>query len=191
MTERKNILGIIPARKSSKRIPRKNIRFLNNKPLIEYSFESDSRIKLNFNIEVETYQPVFDPTTEMDANNYMRGIGYRIYEHDEKNDGTITITGPDPSTTIPKDSPIMFEWTYKDEGGIIDKVDLYWTEAGESDRNTIKKGAQNHEYWIWDIPNTFTSFILISLTLSRALVYALKANPAILSTLSSMALNSS
>ena len=36
--------------------------------LIEYSFQPANRIKLTFTIEVETYQPVFDPTTEMDAN---------------------------------------------------------------------------------------------------------------------------
>lgn len=40
MTERKKILGIIPARGGSKRLPRKNILPLNGKPLIAYAIES-------------------------------------------------------------------------------------------------------------------------------------------------------
>ena len=32
-----NILGIIPARKNSKRVPNKNIQLINNKPLIYYT----------------------------------------------------------------------------------------------------------------------------------------------------------
>jgi len=39
-TDKKNILGIIPARGGSKGVPRKNIRRLAGKPLIGYSIES-------------------------------------------------------------------------------------------------------------------------------------------------------
>lgn len=35
-----NVLGIIPARGGSKGVPRKNIRLLNNKPLIQYTIEA-------------------------------------------------------------------------------------------------------------------------------------------------------
>lgn len=40
MHKHKKILGIIPARSSSKRIPRKNIALLNGKPLISYTIQS-------------------------------------------------------------------------------------------------------------------------------------------------------
>ena len=39
MDSNRNVLGIIPARKGSKRIPRKNLREVAGKPLIEYTFE--------------------------------------------------------------------------------------------------------------------------------------------------------
>ena len=126
--------------------------------LIEYSFEDTNKIKLNFSIEVEAYQPVFDPTTEMDANNYIRGIGYRIFEHDEKNDGNIDITSPAEDLTVPKNYPLMVEWTYDREGAIIAKVDAFWVYAGANDRTIIERGITNHEYWIWDIPDTFTDY---------------------------------
>lgn len=126
--------------------------------LIEYSFEENNKIKLNFTIEVETYQPVFDPTTEMDANNYMSGIGYRLFEHDEKHDGEITITTPSENAIIPKGNPLMIEWTYIKEGGIIHDVDAYWLATGSNDWQLIEKGIFNHEFWYWNIPSDFTDY---------------------------------
>jgi len=128
--------------------------------MIEYSFEpgNEDIIKIKFNIEVETYQPVFDPTTEMDANNYMRGIGYRLFEWDEKNDGEITVTTPSTDAVIPKGNPLMLEWTYIKEGGIIHSVDFYWLVTGSNDWNLIQKGVENHEFWYWNIPEYFTDY---------------------------------
>ena len=130
--------------------------------LIKYSFEPDKRIKLTFTIEVETYQPVFDPTTEMNANNSIKGFGYRVYQDGQKNDGEITVTSPavDASIglTVPKGQQMMIEWTYKKEGAIISNVDAYWTLAGDSAWNLIEKGIPNHEFWFWNIPETFTQY---------------------------------
>jgi len=126
--------------------------------LIEYSFAEDNRIKITFTIEVEAYQPVFDPTTETDANNYMRGIGYRLYDIDEKNDGEITLTTPSNDAIIPKGNSLMLEWTYVKEGGIINKVDIYWALTESADWQLIEKGTDNHEFWYWNIPDDFTDF---------------------------------
>ena len=41
-----NILGIIPARGGSKGIPRKNIKLMDNKPLIQYTIEATQNCKL-------------------------------------------------------------------------------------------------------------------------------------------------
>jgi len=126
--------------------------------MIEYSFEEDNKIIIKFNIEVETYQPVFDPTTEMDANNYMSGVGYRLYEHDEKSDGEINITTPSANAIIPKGIPLMIEWSYIKEGGIIGAVDAYWLQTGDNEWNLIEKGIDNHEFWYWNIPADFTDY---------------------------------
>ena len=128
--------------------------------MIEYSFQQgdESRPKIKFTIEVETYQPVFDPTTEMDANNYMRGVGYRIYDHEEKNDGQITVTTPGDGDIIPKAYPLMVEWDYNKEGAIINRVDAYWQTTGTNDWNLIEKGIPNHQFWYWNIPTEFTDY---------------------------------
>jgi len=128
--------------------------------MIEYSFEpgNEDIIKIKFTIEVETYQPVFDPTTEMDANNYIRGIGYRLYEDGTKNDGVITLNTPEDSTIIPKNHPLMIEWDYTKEGAIIDKVDIYWQLTESNDWNIIEKGVVNHQFWFWNVPIEFTDY---------------------------------
>jgi len=131
--------------------------------LIEYSFESDNTIKIKFNIEVETYQPVFDPTTEMDANNYMKGIGLRMYGEDdignvEKNDGAIQIKSPAAGVTLPKGYPFLIEWEYNREAFILSNIDVYWVQSGTNEWNLAEKGVENHEYYYWEIPESFTNF---------------------------------
>ena len=46
LKNKKFILGVIPARGGSKRLPRKNILKLDNKPLIQYSIEAAQKSKL-------------------------------------------------------------------------------------------------------------------------------------------------
>ena len=125
---------------------------------INYSFEEENKIKLTFNIEVEAYEPVFDPTTEMKAGDYMKGIGYRMYDNHEKNDGKITITSPSASITVPKGHPLWITWTYTKEAGIINKIDTYWLNTGSNEWNIIERGVPNNEFFIWNIPDDFTDF---------------------------------
>jgi hypothetical protein len=128
---------------------------------IEYSFESDNKIKITFALQVEAYQPVFDPTTEVNANQNMTGLGYRIINKPAtKHDGIIEIT---PETDysgydLPKGYPYMIEWTYTHENAIINKVDILWSDTGSNDRNVIEKGVPNNEYYVWNIPETFTDY---------------------------------
>lgn len=48
------ILCLIPARSGSKSIPHKNIKLLNNKPLLAYSIEQAKNSKYNMRIIVTT-----------------------------------------------------------------------------------------------------------------------------------------
>ena len=126
---------------------------------IKYSNESENQIKLTFSIEVETYQPVFDPTTEMLADNKIDKIGYRLYEKDEKDDGKIVTISPVDNTVIPKGIPLRIDWSYTREGAIINKVDLYWLDHGENNRYKIGLQEPNHEFYFWNIPSDFTQYI--------------------------------
>lgn len=128
---------------------------------IQYSFESENKIKLTFQVEVETYQPVFDPTTEMPADNNIQGFTYRLYDKDEKDDGVIhnvDIVSPQSGTIFPKGNPLWIEWSFIKEGGIMRNVDISWVLYGSNDRQIIEKVQPNHEYYIWNIPESFTSY---------------------------------
>lgn len=136
---------------------------------IQYSFESDNKIKLTFQLAVESYQPVFDPTTEMPAGNNIKKFTYRLYDKDEKSDGDIhdaeakelingKILSPSSGAIIPKGNPLWIEWSFTREGGIMRNVDLYWTTTRGNDVHNISLLEPNHEYYIWNIPSDFTKY---------------------------------
>lgn len=125
---------------------------------IQYSFESNNPIKLTFQLEVETYQPVFDKTTEMKATTKIKGFSYDLHQIDNKNPGTFVITKPSEGMIIPKGIPYWVEWTYTKENYSIPKVNLYWLYYNTNDRFDIDLFQPNYEYYIWNIPDDFTSF---------------------------------
>ena len=126
---------------------------------INYSFESDNKIKLNFQLEIETYQPVFDPTAEMKATSKIKGFGYSLYPGNQKNtENSIQVTSPSEGAIIPKGIPIWIEWIFNNRGRIINSVNITWFNEGENESNDIELKVPNHGYYIWNIPDDFTSF---------------------------------
>jgi hypothetical protein len=126
---------------------------------IQYSFEANNPIKITFQLEIETYQPVFDPTTEMKTTSRMKGIGYNLYPVPEKpNLNTITIRTPQEGAIIPKGIPIWIEWSANSKGIIINRVDLQWCYYQQNDFTDIELMVPNHEYYIWNIPESFTAY---------------------------------
>jgi len=129
---------------------------------VQYSFESENKIKISFALQVEAYQPVFDPTTEVNNNDYMSGIGYRLVaKPGVRNDGIIKMTDDTLSFSnnyLPKGYPFLMEWEYYNENAIINKVDILWSDHGSNARNVIERGVPNNEYYAWNIPESFTAY---------------------------------
>jgi hypothetical protein len=129
---------------------------------INYSFEADNKIKLNFQVEVETYQPVFDKTTEMPAENKIKGIGYNLYPENQKDVPNeikeIEVTSPQTGATIPKGIPLWLEWVANSKGKIINRVNVAYEIDGTNVTNEIENGVTNNEYYVWNIPNDFTGY---------------------------------
>jgi len=125
---------------------------------IQYSFESDTKIKLTFSLAVETYQPIFDPTTEMPTQNQIKEFTYRLYDNNQKNDGAIRVTTPKSGAIIPKGNPLSLEWIFTKEEGIMKNVDFFWTIYGENELHAIDLVQPNQEYYIWNIPKDFTDY---------------------------------
>lgn len=124
---------------------------------ITYSFETNNKIKLTFALEVESYQPVFDKTTEMPATSIIKGIAYDIYPGKTgKTPPTINSISPSPGSTLPKGVPIWIEWNFTNEIYTFNSVDISYSIGGE--RTYIDRGQPNNEYYIWNIPENFTTF---------------------------------
>ncbi len=126
---------------------------------IQYSFESDNKIKVTFQLEIESYQPVFDKTTETKASSKIKGIGYSLYPMDlSTNRNVISVTSPLEGAIIPKGIPIWVEWSTDDKGRIMNNVNIEWSYYQQNDRHTIQLMEPNHEFFIWNIPENFTTF---------------------------------
>jgi len=137
---------------------------------IQYSFEADNKIKVNFQLEVETYQPVFDPTTEMKTTTRIKRLNYDLYPVPEKENINAIIGGnvedtqgiiiktPTTGAIIPKGVPIWIEWVSNSKGRIINKVDMWWLNYKQNDPTLIEGMVPNHEYYIWNIPEDFTDY---------------------------------
>ena len=127
---------------------------------IQYSFENDNPIKLTFSLEIESYQPVFDKTTEMKATTKIRGFSYDIHPIGTKNNQIdFSITTPKEGAVIPKGIPLWIEWSYTRENYVAPKVDLYWVYTNTNERQEIARMQPNHEYFIWNIPEDFTQYV--------------------------------
>jgi hypothetical protein len=127
---------------------------------VQYSFETDNKIKLTFSLEIESYQPVFDKTTEMKATTKIKGFNYDIHPIKVKNDQTqFVITTPQAGAVIPKGIPLWIQWTYTRENYVIPKVDLYWVYTNTNERFKIDRFQPNNEYYIWNIPEDFTKYV--------------------------------
>lgn len=126
---------------------------------IQYSFEANNPIKINFQLEIETYQPVFDPTTEMKTTSRIKSFGYNLYPVPEKeNLNNITVVSPLEGAIIPKGIPIWVEWSANSKGKIINTVNLQWCYYQQNDFTDIELMVPNHEYYIWNIPTSFTEY---------------------------------
>ena len=78
------IVGIIPARKNSKRIKNKNIKLLNGKPLIEYTIIEAKKSKLLDKIIVSTDSPIIKKISGMNGINVSKLRSKKLSSENEK-----------------------------------------------------------------------------------------------------------
>jgi hypothetical protein len=128
--------------------------------IVAYSYDNPKQIKQTFELGIETYLPVFDQTTEVNSNSRIKGFGIRLYSPPEKDDGRITVVSPINNSTLYKNANILIEWNYDREGAIINRVDLYWQYNSSTNTQwyTIEKFIPNHEYYLWNVPQSFTEY---------------------------------
>lgn len=129
----------------------------------EYSFDSQQkRPQLTFNIAVETYQPVFDKTTEMLASNKILSIGSDITVKAQTDKKWIKFKDTE-SLVYPSGTPCLLEWTYSSDDTEMYNVRLSYTnECGEE--HDIEKCMDNQMFYVWNIPEKMSKFVQPTIT---------------------------
>ena len=114
--------------------------------------------KLTFEVQVESYQPVFDPTTELRANNLVRNWALGMHlppapgMHVPENDpgemellptapGKIYTLADHTRRRIPSDSDLIIKWHWTKEQGDIVSVRLSYVNANENESQETGTGV--------------------------------------------------
>lgn len=107
-------------------------------------------ISCSWDITVETYQPVFDPTTEMHASNYIKDMmtNYSGLDKGNTTSPSINFNNNINGHTLSGGIDLMLQWNWISGNGDIDKVKLTWTEID------LKNPEKNKEHLIGTIDNT-------------------------------------
>lgn len=124
----------------------------------EYSFDNQNKTpKLNFNLAVETYQPVFDKTTERLASNKIKAFGTDI-----------TVKAPTEKKAIrfkdigryvyPSGTSCLLEWEYTSDDTEMYNVRLSYTDSCGNEHE-IEKCMDNQMFYVWNIPEKMSDFV--------------------------------
>src|SRR5574344_461972 len=127
----------------------------------EYSFDSDRKIKITFSIAVEAYQPVFDKTTEMEADKYIKNVAWDV-KLGGQGDAVqrIEIDGDAVSRTAvyPSGTSIHFRW--RTDSNISDMCTLLLSYIDEDGtEHAADEVIYNQGEYAWHIPEGFTDYV--------------------------------
>lgn len=115
-------------------------------------------IKLSFNLSCETYQPVFDPYTEMEADNNIKSFTSKItfqegIDKEKVSENGIIKVEPIKHTNITSEQDILLRWVPNYNYSDLLHVDiLYQEENGELE---LLDSVDNHDCYHLEFSNDF------------------------------------
>lgn len=140
---------------------------------------SDTWIKLTLNLQCETYQPVFDPHTEMSADHTIGSVGMNIHLRDVKDPKLLMKFDTDfKDMVLTSGQEIMFEWTPLYEDRDLLSVDIFYQIEGD-EREHLIECCDNHNFYHWSIPIDFTETPKLDIMIMNTEMYTVTSNPEI------------
>ena len=118
--------------------------------------DQDRNISLTFSVVVETYQPVFDPTTEMKASNRIKDIAYDATVSEQKVQGYITVNPDYSNSFIPSGLKLGLSWNYIKNIGDMRTINIDGVKSDGSKFHIAT--VYNTLSYIWNIPEDFSGF---------------------------------
>lgn len=136
----------------------------------EYSFDnSQKNPKITFSLVIETYQPAFDPTNEIEANKYIKGIGWDVQIKAGSDAKSVTFKDFDTDVIYPVGFPVCFEWTYKSMNSEMLNVGLYYKyndDPNDTEEHDIVKSTPNQCSYVWNIPEGISDYVQPTITIN-------------------------
>ena len=126
-------------------------------------------IKLNYTIQVETYQPVFDRYNEIPADRYIKEGGVNIHINHRKEevesgaaygkerDKQIWLTSKLDGMTLISGQELMLTWAWKYADNDLLQVDIYYKLEGDDTEHMIAFGEDNHDFYYWTLDDRMTT----------------------------------
>ena len=122
-------------------------------------------VKLSFGLQCETYQPVFDPYTEMPAERNIKGFSGGITLQDKttlndkdtiKENGYIEAEHIDKMNIVALEN-ILLKWSYFYNYSDLLYVDILYKEFGDTTYHTILNNIDNHNCCHMSISGDFVN----------------------------------
>ncbi len=118
----------------------------------EFTYQSDTEIAFNVPLQLETYFPVTDPTTERfggNRMNYPEGPNLEWKSDEKYNLPRFEITSPSHGEIYFSSGQSIISWT---NTGPITRVNIYYRRVGNPDWIPIVKNLKNSGSYNWNIP---------------------------------------
>lgn len=127
---------------------------------VNYAFDTERQIKLNFNLAVETYQPVF--TEPMPSGTVINYIGvdltYNAMAKDTDKRLYIKLDEIEKGTIIPTGLPLMITWKCKSNVSEILTLSLSYIDETTGKEHQIATPLYNEGYYIWNVPQRISGY---------------------------------
>ena len=124
----------------------------NGEKTTEFSISTETgepHQKLTFTIVVESYQPVYDKSLEMENDNFMKGIGWDVL-YSDNNTRFIKLNAPE---IMLANCVSKFSWIYNSDNSDMCSVNLYYKEHDKNEWIPIELGLTNQSDYYWTVPS--------------------------------------
>lgn len=115
--------------------------------------DADKYIKLNMDLAVETYQPVFDPTTELPEDCSISSLSnkFKMNGADSSDNVTFEMATDISGMTFASDYSIFLQWKYLSDYTDSISLDISWIDTSTNEETLIET-VSNNNFYNWTTP---------------------------------------